>query len=303
MNSKKYIFITFIVLINVLVAQAQTDRTWWNSLSPEWKKVIQKQQFKGKDINPTDEQLAEVSKMVFLDIAGDKSVKSLKPVKELVLLEVIKCDGSGIESLEGVEGLINLRRIDCSDNDNISSLTPLTGLTNLEEIKCGNTMVKNIAPLRNMTSLLKLDLHYTTVVDLRILKDLKKLEYLDVSENVSLYALDGVEFMPELRELNCSKTNVDDLAPLSKVSKLERLDCSDSRVTSLRPIQLNKSLTEVNCSDTEVTANSLEYLLGQSNLLMIRAKNIKITAKEISFFETQLQKRNPRATILITSKP
>ncbi len=298
-NSAAMLLLALFFVTNL---NAQTDRNWWNSLSPEWKKVIQKHHFKGKDITPTDEQLGEVAKTVFLDIAGNKEVKTLKPAAQLSLLEVIKCDGSGVTSLEGVEGLINLRSIDCSDNDNISSLTPLSGLTNLQELKCGNTMVKNITPLRNMTSLTKLDLHYTTVVDLRILKDLKKLEYLDVSENVSLYSLEGVNFMPELRDLNCSKTNVDDLSPLSLLNKLERLDCSETRVTSLRPIQLSKNLQEISCSETEVTANSLEYLLGHTALLMIRAKNIKITDKEIAFFEGQLQKRNPKATILITPK-
>jgi len=292
----------FALVISSLQVSAQTDKAWWNGLTPEWKKVILKLHFKGKDINPTEEQLEEVAKMVFLDISGNKDIKSLKPVAQLPLLEVIRCNGSGIESIEGVEGLINLRQIDCSDNDNISSLVPLSELTNIEEVKCGNTMVKSLLPLRSLVNLQKLDLHYTTVVDLRILKDLKKLETLDVSENVSLYSLDGVNYMGELRDLNCSKTNIDDLTPLAGLNKLERVDCSETRVASLRPIQLNKGIKDINCSDSEVTANSLDYLLGHRQLTMIRCKNIEISDKEITFFEEQLQRRNPDATVIITSK-
>lgn len=304
MNLKKFkpIVTLFLISLFALNLNAQTDQAWWDSLSPAWKKVILKQHFKGKDINPTDEQLEEVAKMVFLDISGNKDVKTLKPVKQLPLLEVIRCNGSGIESLEGIEGLINLRQIDCSDNDNISSLVPLSGLTNLEEIRCGNTMVKSLAPLRDMTNLLSLDLHYTTIVDLRILKDLRKLEELDVSQNVSLYSLEGVNYMPELRDLNCSKTNIDDISPLRKLDKLERVDLSETRIRSLRPIQLNKNIQDIDCSYTDISPKSLDYLLGHSQLTMVRAKGIDITDEEIRFFEKQLAKRNPDATILITKE-
>ncbi len=298
-------FITVLLLI-ILIAtgtQAQeTNRAWWNDLSPAWKKVILKQQFKGKNLTPTDEQLREIGKMVFLDITGNKEVKTLKPAKALTVLEVIKAGGSGIESLDGVEGHINLREIDCSDNDNINSLTPLMGLNNLVKLNCGNTMVKNLAPLRNLKNLEYLDLHYTTIVDLRILKGLTKLEYLDVSENISLYQLDGAEYLYELRELDCSETNVDILKPLEKLKKIERLDCSKTKIYSLRPIQLVKSLKDVDCSSTEIKGISLEYLISNRNLIMLRAKNIDIAPKEIDEFETIIRRNNPDVTVIITPK-
>lgn len=280
----------------------QTDRAWWESLSPAWKKVILKQQFKGKDLTPTDEQLSEIGKMIFLDITGNKDIKSLKPVEALRVLEVIKARGSGIESLEGVEQLSNLREIDCSDNDNINSLAPLRNLNNLNKVNCGNTMVKSLSPLRNLQFLTHLDAHYTTIVDLRILKDLYRLEYLNVSDNISLYQLDGVEYMHELRELDCSGTNVDLLTPLQDLKKLERLNCSNTRIYSLRPIQLVKSLKDIDCSNTEIAGSSLEYLLNNRNLIMLRAKNIDITPKQITEFEELMKKNNSDATIIITQK-
>lgn len=299
----KYFFITIFLssLFNFSSAQ-MTNRDWWNSLSPAWKKVIQKQHFKGKDINPTDEQLVEIGKMVFLDIEDNKDIKSLGPAEALQLLEIIKAKNSGLESLDGIDGLINLKEIDCSDNDNINSVIPLSHLNNLEVINCGNTMVKSLVPLRNLEKLRKLDVHYTTIVDLRILKDLRSLHYLNVSENVSLYSLDGVNYMYELSYLNCSKTNVDDLTPLAKLKNLNRLDCSDTKVESLRPIQLVKTLQDIDCSNTRISAKSLDYLLGHSILTMIRAKNIEMTEKEFKEIEALLQKRNPDATVIIIPK-
>jgi len=294
--------LVFIFSLFSNISAQSTDRDWWESLSPAWKKVIQKQHFKGKDINPTDEQLQEIGKMVFLDIEDNKNIKSLEPAAALLMLEIIKAKNSGLESLDGIRGLINLKQLDCSDNDNINSLIPLSNLNNLENINCGNTMVKSLVPLRYLEKLLKLDLHYTTIVDLRILKDLNNLSELDVSENISLYTLDGVNYMPELRFLNCSKSNIDDLSPLAKSKVLERLDCSDTKVYSLRPIQLIKTLQDIDCSDTDIKAKSLDYLLGHSNLTMLRAKNIEITDAEIKVFERLIQKRNPDATIIILPK-
>ena len=292
----------FSVLFTVNISAQSTDRDWWNSLSPAWKKVIQKQHFKGKDVTPTDEQLQEIGKMVFLDLENNKDIKSLAPAEALQLLEIIKARNSGLQSLDGIDGLINLKEIDCSDNDNINSVMPLSALNNLEKINCGNTMIKSLVPLRNLEKLRNLDVHYTTIVDLRILKDLKNLTTLNVSQNISLFSLDGVNYMYDLTDLNCSETNVDDLTPLSKLKNLQRLDCSKTKVTSLRPIQLVKSLQDIDCSDTQIKSKSLDYLIGIPFLTMLRAKNINITAEEQKMFETLLQNRNPNATILIIPK-
>jgi internalin A len=281
---------------------SQTNRDWWNSLTPGWKKVIQKQQFKGKDVTPTNEQLDEIVKMTFLELTDVKDVTSLKPAANLSMLEVIRCNRSSVESLEGIESLFNLKEIDCSDNDQINSLQPVAGLYNLEKLNCGNTMVKNLRPLKDLKKLRVLDAHYATVVDLRVLKGLDNLEILNVSENVSLFALDGIEFLPSLIELNCSKTRIDDLTPLSKLQHIQRLDISETPVKSLRPIQLNRTITDIDCSDTEITGKNLDYLYGLTGIAMLRCKDIDITTKEITDYTSSFQKRNPSATILITSK-
>lgn len=215
---KILIAVFFSMLFSFHISAQSTDRDWWNSLSPAWKKVIQKQHFKGKDVTPTDEQLQEIGKMVFLDVENNKEIKSLAPAEALQLLEIIKARNSGLLSLDGIDGLINLKEIDCSDNDNINSVIPLAALNNLEKINCGNTMVKSLVPLRNLDKLSHLDAHFTTIVDLRILKNLKQLTTVDVSQNISLFSLEGLNYLPELTYLNCSETNVDDLTPLSIIT-------------------------------------------------------------------------------------
>ncbi len=300
--------VKFIVILSVLFcfftsnSFSQTDRAWWNSLTPAWKKVIQKQQFKGKDVTPNDEQLAEIAKMTFLELTGNKDIKSLKPAANLTLLEIVRCSDSGVESLEGLGELVNLKDLDCSDNDNIASLGAISNSYNLEKLNCGNTMVKSLTPLRNLKKLRILDVHYATVVDIRILKELRQLESLNVSKNASLFSLDGVNYLHNLTELYANETRIDNLSPVSNLKHLKIIEFADSPVNSLRPLQLIKSLEDINCSGTQIKGSSLEYLFGLSNIKMLRCKNIEISDKEISMAEKIITKKSPEATIIITSK-
>ena len=163
-------------------------------------------------------------------------------------------------------------------------------------------MVKNLGPIRDLKKLTELDAHFATVVDLRVLKGMTKLEILNVSKNASLFSLKGVEYLPNLKELNCSDTRINDLTPVSKLKRLQILDFSKTPVETLRPIQLVKSIYEIDCSDTKISGKSLDYLLGHSNMTMIRAKNIDIENNEIAALEKIFIRRNPNATVIITSK-
>jgi len=300
--TKKAILLFGIFLLGTSILSAQTGRDWWNSLTPAWKKVIQKQQFKGKNVTPTDEQLEQIINMTFLDVEGNKDIKTLKFAAALSLLEIIRAGGSGISNLEGIEDLVNLKELDCSDNDNVTSIREVADLYNLEKLNCGNTMVKSLRPIMNLKKISVLDAHLCTIIDLNSIRNFKNLIRLDVSENSSLFSLDGLEKVTSLTELDCSETRITSLAPLAKLPALELLDCSKAPVRTLKPIQLVKSLKDLNVSKTDITGASLDYLLGHSNLTMIRAKNIDIDEDEIVDFEKLMLKRNRDVTIIVSSK-
>jgi len=300
--------IRFFLITTLLISfiysdsNAQAERDWWNSLSPGWKKVFRDQELKGKDVVPNDEQLDRMVKISHIDCSENKDIEDLKPLKMCTLLEEIRCNNTGIKSLEGIEGLTNLRKLDCSNNDNISSLIPLRGLASLEELNCGNTMIKDLSPLRGMANLKKLDVHFCTVNKLLVIGELKKLEILDVSKNQSLFDLVGMETLVNLREFDCSETQVNNLAPLSLLKKLEILDVSKTAINTLRPIQQLKSLKELDASETAITAASLDYLYAHVALEMLRARSIDATTKQIDEFQTTMLKKIPNCTFVITPK-
>ena len=299
----KIIFIlSLLIIFTSSLSFSQTDREWWNNLSPAWKKVFQEQELKGKDINPNDEQLERIIRVTHIDCSQNKDIKNLKPLSRLSLLVEIRCDHTNIESLEGIEDLTNLKRLDCSDNDNISSLAPLIGLGSLEDLDCSNTMVKNLAPLQALTSLKKLDIHFCTVNKILQISKLLQLQELDLSDNKSLYDIQGAERLRNLIELNISGTRVRELKPISYLQSLKILDLSGTSIETLRDIQDLKNLNEINCSNTNITAISLDYLYSHLSLKIIRARNINSTQPDIDNFIKFYKQKNPNCTLIITPK-
>lgn len=295
-------FVIIAFLLNINSSFSQTDRDWWDALSPAWKKVFQAQELKGKDITPNDEQLDRIVKITHLDCSFNEEITDLKPLSKLIFLEEIRCNDTKIASLEGIENLTNLKVIDCSNNDNISSLAPVSSLILLEELYCGNTMVKNLTPLKNLVNLLVLDVHYSTVNKLVVISELKSLRKLDVSENQPLFYLDGVEGLVNLAELDCSETRISDLKPLQNLKYLEILDLSKTSVETLRPLQDVRTLKELDFSDNNISGVSLDYLYSHLSLTMLRGREIDITEKEADSFEEFYLKRNPNCTIILTPK-
>jgi internalin A len=281
---------------------AQDNREWWNSLSPAWKKVFRDIELKGKDVEPTDEQLQSIVLIENIECGGNKEIEDLRGLSRLTNVKTIDCSNTNIKSLDGIQTLTGLIMLDCSNNDNINSLKPITGLVNLESLNCGNTMVKSLAPLTFLKKLRRLDAHYCTVNNLGQIGDLKSLTYLDLSENHSLFSLAGIEKLTQLVELNCSNTNISDLKPLENMKVLESLNISNSRVTTLRPLQFVRSLIEIDCSATKISAASLDYFTSHTHLKFLRGRDLDIDQKELDAFTATFAKRVPECDVILQKK-
>ena len=299
----KKILLSLTFLVIITGAFAQDNRAWWESLSPAWKKIFLQNQYKGKEVDPTDEQLdAMISGIIFLDCSGNREITDLKPLARLRALQKLDCSNTEIKSLEGIEGLSNLKDLNCSNNDNINSLIPVTNLRNLESLNCGNTMVKSLAPIANLMNLRKLDVHFCTINQIAQLMDLKKLISLNVSQNATLYSLNGIEKMADLVSLDCSETSISDLTPLQNMKYLEYLNVASTKIATLRPIQLVRTIKDVDFSDTRISAASLDYFYSHYAVAMMRGRNLEVTQKQIDDFTASFQRKFPSCTIVITPK-
>ncbi|WP_455931821.1 leucine-rich repeat domain-containing protein [Parvimonas micra] len=124
---------------------------------------------------------------------GMKSIKGLEYAKNL---KKLKLNENEISDISPLKNLTKLEYLEIQRN-RIVDVNPLKNLTNLKFLKLYNNLIEDIAPLSNLTNLTGLDLHYNVTVggdeshkiiskgitDISALKNLKKLEFLDISAN------------------------------------------------------------------------------------------------------------------------
>ncbi|MEM6844300.1 MAG: leucine-rich repeat domain-containing protein [Bacteroidota bacterium] len=98
----------------------------------------------------------------------------------------------------------------------------------------------------------------------RMLREIVRLDDIDLSGNQSVYSLEPLNKLIDLRYLNISDTRIDDLYPLRNLTKLEVLNCSQTPVSDLSPLKYATSLREIDCEHTNVT--NLDILASFSKL-------------------------------------
>lgn len=168
---------------------------------------------------------------------GMKSIKGLEYAKNL---KKLKLNENEISDISPLKNLIKLEYLEIQRN-RIVDVNPLKNLTNLKFLKLYNNLIEDIAPLSNLTNLTGLDLHYNVTVggdeshkiiskgitDISALKNLQKLEFLDISAN-----------------------RIENISILKNFDKIKDLDFSGNRVKNYEGLgdyiaeRLGKALNE-----------------------------------------------------------
>ncbi|MFW6216162.1 MAG: leucine-rich repeat domain-containing protein [Alkalispirochaetaceae bacterium] len=183
------------------------------------------------------------------------------PVSELETLTDLDASERGIESLDGIEQLPNLRRLNLGGN-RIADLRPLASLTrlaaldlrdnyisDLEEVHLGSLEelqelselslrnnresahpeepsnfehISDISPIARLSSLEILDLRNNHVEELSPLGELEALRFLDLRGNRLTEG--AVEFLGSLRRLEHLNLRDNDIRDISSLASLEQLE-------------------------------------------------------------------------------
>ncbi|MBN1767064.1 MAG: leucine-rich repeat domain-containing protein [Prolixibacteraceae bacterium] len=104
------------------------------------------------------------------------------PTYYLEDFEDFEMEGSGLESLEGVEYCTHVKILDVSNNK-LSDISELWGLKDLEELYLANNQIGYIDVLSNLTKLKILDVSGNQIDDISPLFDLCNLEYVNIVGN------------------------------------------------------------------------------------------------------------------------
>ncbi len=163
-------------------------RAWWRALDTTWKRIFKL----ALDINhtPTDVELQQIAELEAVDCSG-KRIISLEPLEQLVGLRRLDAHNTRISRLERISKLHLLDELDISGTD-VSSLEPLECLSNLWAIRCVGCPIASLNGLEKLVNLAHLDCSGTAVT-----------------------TLEPVSLLPELRAIKANASLLSDEASIA----------------------------------------------------------------------------------------
>lgn len=203
------------------------------NLPGPWKKLMEKLLLQSLQDHEKDEPVLKGTKMPSVQALShvtkrtsltlEKEVfENLMPVRVFGHLTLLKANGIGLTSCDGIESTRNLEKIELSNN-HIASLLPIRGLTRLRSIICNNGDITSLKGIENLPVLDFIEFNGNKLVDIGPVTSLPCLQVLSIQEN----AITSIEPLAGsgLLELNINENKVTDLSPLASCMNLEVIEC------------------------------------------------------------------------------
>lgn len=182
----------------------------------------------------------EKLKIACSNLTALDGIASLVSLNNLTELEVFS--NAKLTNVDGVERLSGLKTLDLT-NTGVSVLPSLAKLRNLESLCLGFTQLSDLTPIESNAGLKELYLHQTPVENWENVGKLINLEALTVNSRFSDPSL--LSALTNLKYLNLSGSDIDDLDGLSNLHNLEILDISHTNVRDLLPLSELPKLQEL----------------------------------------------------------
>ena len=226
----------------------------------------------------TIKEYSEWTTLINLDVTeldiSNSGVSTLFYIEGLPNLKILNCSNNDLTSLNGIEKLPKLIELDCSNN-NLTSLNGIQKLLNLTKLNCGNnktTSLNGVEKLPNLTELICFDNQLTS---LEPIANLINLTYLYCSFN-HLTSLEAIANLINLTYLYCCYNNLTSLNPIEKLNNLAILHCTNNKLTSLNPIANLINLRYLYfCNNNVTSLNPIENLI---NLTEFDCTNNELTS-------------------------
>jgi Leucine-rich repeat (LRR) protein len=185
----------------LLIYKTKRLRTWWESLSPDWKEVMAST----GDTLSTPENLHRMVEAETLTVR-DASVNEMNSLGEFVRLKSLKFSGTAINEIVPVENLTETITTLHITNSPLQDLSPVSKFRFLQDLDISSTPADELKPLASLAALKKLNCAGTQVKKLDPLESLSELEYLDCS-NTRVTNLEPIFDLP-LKQLKCFNTKI-----------------------------------------------------------------------------------------------
>ena len=232
-------------------------RTWWNRMSPEWKKFFGTNQFL---YDSTEIKNVE-------HIYRDSIIVSCDSLTKTIAFDMPKL-------YEQLALFTKITDVDVSHNPNITSLDPLYELSDLQNLDCSYTSIIDISPIRNLNKINKLDISNTEITDISDLRYTNEIKILK-AENIRLDDIEIIGLYRKLTSLSLAGTDVEDVSAIGYCDWLADLNLSGTKLTSLDSVVLPNTLHYLNISNTEIS--DLTPLQSLKNLQLLIIDNTLVT--------------------------
>jgi len=161
-------------------------------------------------------------------------------------VNALNVNGKNINSLQGIEGFVNLTTLYCNSN----TLTSLDVSNNMSlvDLQCGGNQLTSLILGSNLNNLQTLICNSNQLTSLDV-NNAPALKYLYCYNNqlASLY----LNHNSLLKYLFCDNNNLTTISIVSNTA-LERLDCFNNQLTTL-DLTNNTILEELDCSNNQIT--------------------------------------------------
>lgn len=210
-----------------------------------------------------------------LYIGGAEKIIGLE---NLTNLKSLTCRGANLKSVQGLEMLSGLQRLEISVNDGVEKLDDITGLfnlTNLKELKLSgvNQEIKNIKGIEKLANLESLIL-WCDIKDLTGIEKLSKLKSLNIW-GPNVVNMEDIKEISNLTSLDILGANIEDLSELSNLTNLTNLRISSAEISDISAIGSLTNLVSLDISYNLIDNISVIENLTNLETLKLSGNNIK----------------------------
>ena len=224
-----------------------------------------------------------LSKVNELTISNTKTLQSVDGVEEMTKLTRLDLSDNGIVNIDGLNNLVNLTELILSNND-ITFFPSINQLELLETLDVSNNNIEQLGEdLSGLSNLREFIARNNNICDISALDDLTSLEILDLSEND--LGCGGVGVSPDfssllnaplLREIYLNDNNLSSIEDLrGKVLPLEVLHLENNNLTDITPIGDYTGIEELVLYNNNIS--DIDDLSGMINVTEIDLSDNSIT--------------------------
>lgn len=213
-----------------------------------------------------------------------KTVNDLIESGKIKNLEVtnLSLNSKKLISLEGIEKLQNLKKLDVTGNDLID-LNHIEKLSKLVYLNCGQmspTLV-DMSAVANITTLEVLMFGNAGVSKIDFLSNLVNLKELFMYHVKNVKDYSPIENLSNLKNICCSQVyGLKDISFLSNLHKLEEIEVQGNEITSIRPLSNLSLLKSIDCS-----FNKIESMEGIEKLHKLETLRFNSNPCSLKYFD------------------